>query len=37
MYLKLLVGMLCDTIKRRMLREEVNDGAKARDSCYGEH
>lgn len=35
--------MLCDTIKRRMLREEVNDGAKARarararDSCYGEH
>lgn len=28
MYLKLLVGMLCDTIKRRMLREEVNDGAK---------
>ena len=39
LYLKLLVGMLCDTIKRRMLREEVNDGAKARarDACYGEH
>ncbi|EEL03726.1 hypothetical protein BTJ48_05967 [Bacillus mycoides] len=36
MYLKLLVVMLCDTIKRRMLREEVHNGAKARDSYYGE-